>query len=126
MSKGKRKNEALKLMKKWPVKFQKVDLETAREVPKWCTRAFFNNRYFITIDDNAKTTKGVATKVMIQNHFNTPIVGHWKEIYNIKNELFGEDTTAVEYHPAKTDLIDDKNIYWIWIFKNNELPIPIF
>ena len=90
MSVGKRKKEALKVMKKWPAKFQKVDLETAREVPKWCTRAFFNNRYFITIDDNAKTTKGIATKVMIQNHFNTPIVGHWKEIYKIKNELFGE------------------------------------
>jgi hypothetical protein len=120
-----RKIKALKLLKQMPVEFTAVDLQTANAVPKWCTRAFYNNRYFVTINDNAKTTNGAATVAMIQNHFNTPIVNHWKEIFKIKNELFGEDTVAVEYYPSVNDLVDDKNIYWIWIFKEKQLPIPI-
>ena len=33
-----------------------------------------------------------------------------------------EETTAVEYYPAQSELIDDHNIYWLWIFPNDVLP----
>jgi len=125
MNNNQRKKQALKAINKMPKSFTPVDLSLAQAVPKWCTRAFFNNRYFVTINDNAKTTKGTATVAMIQNHFNNPIVNHWMEIYKIKNEIFGEDAVAVEFYPKKSELIDDKNIYWIWVFKNDEIPIPI-
>lgn len=62
---------------------------------------------------------------MIQKHDDTPIQQHWATIQKIKNEIFGEETTAVEYYPAKSNLIDDHNIYWLWIFPDGALPIPI-
>jgi len=34
------------------------------------------------------------------------------------------ETTAVEYYPAKSELVDEANIYWLWIFPEGVLPIP--
>ena len=51
----------------------------------------------------------------------------WASKQRIKNELFGEEKTAIEFFPPKSALIDDANIYWIWIpvdnykFSANEL-----
>ena len=72
--------------------------------------------------DNTETTKGEAIKVLIQRHDAKPIPNHWKELYTIKNDLFGEEKTSVEYHPPKSKLIDEHNIYWLWIFKDGVLP----
>lgn len=75
--------------------------------------------------ENHPVSSGLATCALIQKHDDTPIVRHWSEIQKIKNEIFGEATTAVEYYPAQSELIDDHNIYWIWIFPEGALPIPI-
>jgi hypothetical protein len=64
-------------------------------------------------------------QVLIQKIDNTPSLNHWSEIQKIKNELFGEETTAVEYYPAQSELIDNHNIYWIWIYPAGILPIPV-
>lgn len=122
---NKRKKQAEKLLKQMPTNFVEVNLSIAKQVPKWCTRAYYNNKYFITINDNALTNKGKAIRVMVQKHSDTPILNHWFEMQKIKNEIFGQETIAVEYYPKVSDLIDQHNIYWLWIFNNNELPIPI-
>lgn len=116
---------AKKEMKKPVSKFEQIDLATASFVPKRMTRSFRNNRYIVMIYDNSKTTHGTAISVLVQKLDNTPILGHWKEMQKIKNEIFGEETTAVEYYPKESELIDDHNIYWMWIFPENILPIPI-
>lgn len=116
---------AKKMNKQAVTKFSPVDLATAKFVPRGMTRAFKNNRYIVMIYDQTPVTTGFATKAMIQKIDNTPILGHWSEIQKIKNELFGEESIAVEYYPAKSKLIDDFNIYWIWLFPENVLPIPI-
>lgn len=116
---------AKKEMKKPVTKFMQIDLEAASNVPKGMTRSFKNNRYIVMIYDNTKTTHGDAISVLIQKLDNTPILGHWKEIQKIKNEIFGKETTAVEYYPKESELIDDHNIYWIWIYPEGVLPIPI-
>lgn len=116
---------AKKEMKKPVSKFEQIDLATASFVPKGMTRSFKNNRYVVMIYDNSKTTHGTAISVLVQKLDNTPILGHWKEMQKIKNEIFGEETTAVEYYPKESELIDDHNIYWMWIFPENILPIPI-
>lgn len=121
----KRKLAAAKEFKKPVTKFQKLDLEKAEFVPKGMTRAYRNSRFTVMVFDNSPTTKGTAIRVMIQKHDNTPFLKHWSEMQNIKNEIFGEETTAVEYYPAKSQLIDDYNIYWFWIFAEGIIPIPI-
>ena len=89
------------------------------------TRAFRNTRFTVMVYDNSLVTTGTAIRVMVQKHDDTPIVKHWSEMQSIKNEIFGEETTAVEYYPSKSQLIDDHNIYWFWIFPNGVLPLPI-
>lgn len=120
-----RKLQAKKMYKQAVTPFKAVDMSTAKSVPQGMTRAFVNNRYCVMVYDNAPVTTGTAIQVLIQKIDNTPIMHHWSEIQRIKNELFGEETTAVEYYPAKSQLIDDFNIYWIWVFPDGVLPLPV-
>ncbi len=114
-----------KFLKKPPGKLELCDLSSASFIPGGMTRAYRNNRYTVMIFDNQPTTHGFAIKVMIQNHHNTPISGHWKEMYAIKNEIFGEETVAVEYYPKVSELLDTHNIYWLFIYPEGVLPVPM-
>ena len=114
---------AKKLLKKPAGKLVEVDLST-RDHPAWMTRAYTNNRYVIMIDDAAKVTGGIAAiKAMIQRHDDKPIPNHWSEMQSIKNELFGEEVTAIEYYPAESKLQNHHNIYWLWILPEGVIPI---
>lgn len=119
-----RQIEAKKILKRPPGKLEEIDLKVAKLVPTGMTRAFRNNRYTIMIYDYSPTSHGPATKVLCQKHDNKPFEFHWREMQAIKNEIFGEETTAVEYLPATKNLMDTHNIYWFWIFPDGVLPIP--
>lgn len=106
--------------------FEKIDLSSVKFIPFGMTRAYRNTRFTVMVYDNSPVTTGTAIRIMVQKHDDTPIINHWKEMQGIKNKIFGEETTAIEYYPAESNLIDDHNIYWMWIFKNNELPLPIY
>ena len=125
ISKRQRRLEAQKLLKKPEGQFEQIDLAMAANKPEWMTRAFKNNRYIVMVNDCAETSKGSAIRAMVQKVDDTPIVNHWSEMQRIKNELFGEESTAVEYYPKESELIDRHNIYWLWIFPEGVLPIPI-
>lgn len=123
ISKRQRRLAAKKEMAKPVTNFEQVDLYTAPFVPKGMTRAFRNTRFTVMVYDYTVTTHGFATKALIQKHDDTPILNHWAEIQKIKNEIFGKEVTAIEYYPAESNLINDHNIYWIWIFPEQVLPI---
>ena len=122
--KRERVNVAKKLFKLPAGKLQEIDLNT-KDHPVWMTRAFMNNRYVVMIDDKARTDKGYAIKAMIQRHDDTPIPNHWSEVQAIKNELFGREAMGVEYYPKESGLMNDHNIYWLWIFPEGVLPTPL-
>ena len=84
--------------------------------PSWMSRAFSNNRYVVMIDDRSPTTVGHVARMMVQRHDDKPIPGHWREMQNIKNAIFGKEATGVEYYPAESELVDMHNIYWMWIY----------
>jgi len=116
---------AKKLMQKPKTKFEPIDL-TLRDHPHWMTRAFNNTRYVVMINDNSPMTNNVvAIKAMIQRHDNEPIPNHWRELQDIKNELFGRHVTAIEFYPAESELMDVANIYWLWILPEGALPLAI-
>jgi hypothetical protein len=106
-------------------KFELIDLQSVTYKPQWMTRAFRNNRYTIMINDFTETTKGNAIRAMIQSHDDRPITNHWSEMQRIKNEIFGTEVTAVEYYPSESAKTDDHNIYWMWVFPSDVLPIPL-
>jgi len=94
--------------------------------PKWMTRAYRNDEFMVMVDDHSPTDKGEAVRVMVRKHTETPIINHWSTMMNIKNQLFGPETVAVEYYPKMSELIDDHNIYWFWIFPEDWLPKTMF
>jgi hypothetical protein len=121
-----RRLQAKKEFKKPVTKFEKIDLENCKaQIPKGMNEAYRNTRHTVMIYHNVKMTIGTGTLAMIQKHDNTPIINHWQELQKIKNEIFGAETTAVEFYPAESQLENVKNIYWLWIFPEAQLPIPI-
>lgn len=73
------------------------------------------------IQDDKETTHGPAICAMVQAIDAQPIKNHWRELQRIKREIFG-DVMAIEYYPSDFDLIDDANIYWLWIFPEGVIP----
>ena len=123
---AKRRQEANRMMKLPSGKFKEMSPLQMQNAPDWMNLAYRNNRYIVMISTDQPTTKGPAIMAMIQNHFNTPIKNHWRVIQEIKNEIFGDEVTAIEYYPAQKDVVDMANIYWIWIFNDPDvLPLPI-
>lgn len=121
-----RLKEAQRLFKLPAGKLEQVDLTNVKFIPRGMTRCFRNNRYTVMIYDNHPLEKGgYAIRVMVQKHDDTPITFHWREMMKIKNDVFGEETVAVEFYPKKSELIDDHNIYWMWIFPEDQFPKPI-
>lgn len=117
-----RANKAQELFKKPAGKLEPCDFSVARLIPTGMTRAFKNNRFVVMVYDNTLTSNGFATKCLIQRHDNQPIPNHWKEMQSIKNELFGDDVTGIEYYPKTEKLMDSHNIYWLWIFPDGIIP----
>jgi len=123
ISKRQRRLAAKKEFKKPVTKFSPIDIDKASFVPKGMTRAYRNTRYIVMVFDNHDTSHGHVIRVMVQKHDDTPITGHWSELQKIKNEIFGSETVAVEYYPKESQLLNDYNIYWLWIFPDGVLPI---
>ena len=50
----------------------------------------------------------------------------WSEKQWLKNSLFGDDRTAIEVFPQQDRLIDEVNMYHLWVFERDyELPFGI-
>ena len=106
---------AKRMLKKPKGKLEEIDLKLAPAPPPWMTRVYRNNHYVVMIDDN-EMTLGIRTpKMMIQRHDDKPIPKHWRELQDIKNEIFGRESTAIEFYPPESELTDQANIYWLWI-----------
>jgi len=68
------------------------------------------------IDDNAVMPGGLpAIRAMVQRHDDKPMPRHWREMQGIKNELFGDEARGIEFYPKVSELVDDHNIYWLWV-----------
>lgn len=113
---------AARMKKKPETPFKQIDLSLQIGKPTWMTRAFSNNRYIVMIMDNAPTTHGNAIRAMVQTVDDKPIQNHWSEMQRIKSEIFGLDTMAIEYYPPSNELVDQHNIYWLWIFPDGIIP----
>lgn len=45
----------------------------------------------------------------------------WHEAQRIKDEIAGEDATAVEVYPPRSEIVDDANMYHLWVVT---VPLP--
>jgi hypothetical protein len=115
------KKRAKELLSCSPGNFKEIELSRVGEelIPKGMTRAYSNNRYVVMVFGNAQLViLGAAVdviKVLVQRHDDKPIPRHWSELQNIKNMIFGHEANAIEFYPPHSELIDQANIYWLWV-----------
>lgn len=86
--------------------------------PRGCVSIHQNSRWMIFVYGKASTWLGEATLVMIRSTANAwkPPTGHsWSDFQRIKDEMFGAEAQAVEFYPRQSDLVDQVNVYWLWI-----------
>ena len=79
-------------------------------------RVFQNPKYIAQLFYGREVIGRRATKVMIRRSDSAPIYS-WSDLFRIKNEIFGEEAEAVQMFPKKSELVDEANLYWIWVFE---------
>lgn len=81
--------------------------------PHGMTKCCLNNKYSVQFF-NYITDWGIVEHLIIRRHDTKPIHS-WYDLQRIKNELVGSDRTAVEVYPAESNLVDDANLYHLWV-----------
>ncbi len=78
------------------------------------TRVYVDNdKQYSVLIRHVKTDWGEVQHAAIRNADNTDIL--WREKQRIKDEIFGEERTAIEVFPAKNELVDGANMYHLWV-----------
>lgn len=92
--------------------------------PKGLRKCCLNNKYSVQFFDQ-QTGWGLIEHLMVRRHDSKP-VRSWADLQRIKNELVGANRTAIEVFPAENNLVDQANIYHLWILPADvELPFGL-
>jgi len=92
----------------------------------WCKEvrhAQSNNIYVVLIrpfvDEHG--AKVVHLAIRTASNLEPP----WRDMQRIKNELFGPEATAVHVMPPHSELIDEADMYHMWVL-SDRLPFSLF
>lgn len=112
--------------KEWN-EFEDVTLESreksdmfGRDPRGYADQVFKNNKYIVQVFQGIYRKGSFYTKVMVRRCDAAPL-SCWQDLYRIKNEIFGEETEAVQFLPPKSELVDVANLYWFWILTPESL-----
>lgn len=83
----------------------------AHGAPRSVTRAWRNNYFIVQCVPEA----GGVTRLMVRRNDAQPIRA-WLDLQRVKNELCGPERYAVEVYPPQSQLVDDANLYHLWVF----------
>lgn len=87
-------------------------------------RCWSKDRKYVVMSRIVNTKIGEVEHLCVRNRDNTDI--EWSEKQRIKNELFGKKRTAIEVFPSEDRLIDEANMYHLWVLPDGyELPFGI-
>lgn len=81
--------------------------------------ACYKNRVFAVLARNDVT--GVVHLGVSSLSGNRPT---WPEMQRIKDEIAGEDATAIEVYPPKTQVVDEADMYHLWVIRG-KLPFGL-
>lgn len=86
-------------------------------------RVFVNNRYIVQVFTNKLRDFKLYDKILIRRFDSQPIYS-WQDLFRIKNEIFGPEVEAIQFFPPVSKLVDEANLYWLWIkVENKEVQI---
>jgi hypothetical protein len=91
---------------------------------RWRAECYRNNRYSVQITDEP-TDWGLVVHLWIRRH-DGDAARSWADLQRIKDELVGPDRVAIEVFPASSDLVDQANMYHLWVLPEGiELPFGL-
>jgi hypothetical protein len=59
-------------------------------------------------------SSGIGKKILISRKDESTFIS-WADKQRIKNELVGEEYTAIEAYPATQNLVNFANVYWLYV-----------
>lgn len=87
-------------------------------------KCYIYNGEYAAMTREINTEWGKITHCCFRNLKGTDIT--WAEKQWLKNSLFGKSRTAVEVFPSEERLVDQANMYHLWVFESGfELPFGI-
>ncbi len=61
-----------------------------------------------------ETDWGQVIHLLVRRHDQLPIRS-WTALQEIKDDICGPESTAIEVFPARSDLVDQANLYHLWV-----------
>jgi hypothetical protein len=102
-----------------------IALFNARGKSQYAPRRFLQNSMYSVQIHLRKTAWGNVSLLMVRRNDEAPIRS-WSDMQRIKNEIAGPERTAVEVYPSEENLIDDANMYHMWVLPPEmELPFGL-
>lgn len=74
---------------------------------------WFNNRYSVQVFRKF-TAWGEILHLLVREH-NASADVPWRDLQRIKDDLVEPERTAVQVFPARADLVDQANLYHLWV-----------
>ena len=88
-------------------------------------QVFANNVYLVQVVQLPDAGGEEMALLMVRRHDVKPIPRHWAVMQRIKEDLVG-DQLGLEVYPPEHQLVDDVNIYHLWVFLNDmEIPFGL-
>lgn len=75
---------------------------------------FKNSMYVVQSFPMKMSPWGMFKKVGVRRNDAQPIRS-WNDMQRIKNEIFGEESFAIEFYPKESLKVDDANMYWFFV-----------
>lgn len=91
----------------------------------WCQEVretWANNLYVVLIRPFLDEDSNVVIHLAIRTASN--LEPPWRDMQRIKNEICGEEATAVQVMPPASELVDEADMYHIWVL-SDRLPFTL-
>lgn len=113
-----RKRQSWSWVERTPTEGERARYPAIRDIHA----AYFNDVYSVQVY-RVRTDMGVVLHLIVrgqQDNQEPP----WRDLQRIKDELLGEDAYAVQVYPRKADVVDQADVYHLWVLPN-ELPFGL-
>ena len=89
--------------------------KTRFHLSKYPDKVWKNNHYSVQLYRGYRVMFGVKMdKLMIRRH-DSDKISEWHALQDIKNRIVGDEATAIQVFPPKSQLVDVANMYWLFI-----------
>lgn len=135
-------------MSKWqpmaPAKSQPIHPTRRRKLERWATSQGFseaavttqiemaesaetwmNNVYVATVHDVDYVGEGwPQMKQLSIRRIDRKVIHDWRDLQQVKNDIFGPETEAVELYPSDDRVVDTANSYHLWVLTDPGTKFP--